>query len=193
MMNLKGSIMAKFVDLTGNRYGRLEVIERAENGANCKARWLCKCDCGNEKVVTRNELNAGDSKSCGCLRQETVLKVRPIGGKKKFIFTDEHQLSRCINSFNKKIEKTDTCWLWTASTTKGYGSFKYKNIRTAHRFSFFVHKGEIENGKLICHTCDNPKCVNPDHLYAGTVFDNANDRKQRGHYGRKQYKSLDVR
>lgn len=61
--------MGKFVDLTGQRFGSLIVIERAENTKNNKAQWLCRCDCGNLTVVQRANLKSGGTVSCGCKRK----------------------------------------------------------------------------------------------------------------------------
>lgn len=65
-----------FVNETGNKYGRWTVIKRVENNYRGNAQWLCKCDCGNEKVVTGIALRSGRSQSCGCLQKE---KVRDLG------------------------------------------------------------------------------------------------------------------
>lgn len=59
------------IDLTGNRYGRLTVVGLAYKKGYTSF-WLCRCDCGNEKIVSRNELRSGDTQSCGCLRRETT-------------------------------------------------------------------------------------------------------------------------
>lgn len=72
--------MSKLVDMTGKRFGRLTVIERAgtyipkDDPDTCRATWLCKCDCGNLTVVIGNNLRAGFTKSCGCLRREESAK-----------------------------------------------------------------------------------------------------------------------
>lgn len=76
----------------------------------------------------------------------------------------------------------DKCWNWTAGPYKEnlYGSFGYngKNYG-AHVFSYLIHKGPT-NGLFVCHTCDNRKCVNPNHLWLGTIEDNRRDMIEKG-------------
>jgi hypothetical protein len=86
--------------------------------------------------------------------------------------------------FWNKVSKTENgCWIWTAGKNgHGYGYFrvsKNKDI-TAHRYSFELSNGPIMDGKIICHSCDVPACVNPDHLFLGTHKDNAIDRNKKG-------------
>lgn len=59
-----------FIDLTGQRFGRLTVIERAENSKSKQARWLCQCDCGNNVIVNSYNLRSAHTTSCGCYRSE---------------------------------------------------------------------------------------------------------------------------
>ena len=78
------------------------------------------------------------------------------------------------------IDKSDNnkCWTWTGTTTKGgYGQVKInkKGIR-ANRLAYELYKGPIPKGMNVCHTCDNPPCCNPKHLFSGTVKDNAEDK-----------------
>ncbi len=93
--------------------------------------------------------------------------------------------------FWKKVNKGegDCCWLWTTGKDReGYGFFWYKNkMIRAHRFVMGVILGKELGNLLVCHTCDNPSCVRPDHLFLGTVSDNAQDmlKKGRGLKGRK--------
>jgi hypothetical protein len=75
------------------------------------------------------------------------------------------------------IEKTDFCWIWKGGKNRrGYGKFQlgYKTL-VASRYSYEIYKGAIKEGMLICHTCDNPSCVNPEHLWQGTGSDNIKD------------------
>lgn len=66
--------MAKCIDLTGKKFGRLTVIKRVTNENNGKLRWLCMCECGNEKQIRGGRLTSGATKSCGCLMREVIRK-----------------------------------------------------------------------------------------------------------------------
>jgi hypothetical protein len=71
--------------------------------------------------------------------------------------------------------------LWTASKNAfGYGKFgQGSKWMLAHRYSWQATNGDIPEGKYVLHTCDNPSCVNPKHLYLGTYKENARDREDR--------------
>lgn len=91
--------------------------------------------------------------------------------------------------FMSKVVKTDSCWLWNAGKNyKDYGNFsvtienKTKTYR-AHRFIYEYINGPIAEGMLVCHSCDTPRCVNPDHLWLGSVSDNAMDCVNKKRHG----------
>jgi hypothetical protein len=95
-----------------------------------------------------------------------------------------------LERFWKYVTKTDTCWLWTGKGRQhfGYGVInsggKNGKIERAHRVSWAIHKGPIPDNLCVCHHCDNPLCVNPDHLFLGTRTDNNRDMNRKGRYDR---------
>ena len=91
---------------------------------------------------------------------------------------------RCTvaSRFAKKIVKTPFCWFWIGARDRdGYGQMSVNNVQQkAHRMSFLLHRGHIPAGMQVLHRCDEPPCVNPEHLFLGTARDNANDRVSKG-------------
>ena len=99
-----------------------------------------------------------------------------------------------IERFLAKVDKTDSCWIWTAAKSKrGYGWFRDGALHQAHRYSFKLFKGDIPNGLLVCHACDVPSCVNPNHLWLGTAKDNTADRDIKGRRPKKYNKNKAVK
>lgn len=91
--------MAKFIDLTGQRFGRLVVIERAANGKYGDAMWLCQCDCGNKKVVRGGDLRRGSAISCTCLqREESSKRLKTHGMSRTRLYRIRRKIiDRCYN------------------------------------------------------------------------------------------------
>lgn len=98
--------METFVNLLGQRFGRLTVMERMPNNAKHQAVWRCRCDCGNEVVVASGHLRSGHTQSCGCLCREKAAEYQYRHGMKGTkLFSVFHTMKdRCYNPNSKKYK-----------------------------------------------------------------------------------------
>src|SRR4051812_1593741 len=91
------------------------------------------------------------------------------------------QPSGAVKVFWSRVQKTKRCW-WFLGTAPGqYGAFSFEGTRyTAHRFSYELFAGVIPSRLFVLHSCDNPSCVRPEHLFTGTNNDNIKDAVAKG-------------
>src|SRR6202035_1883893 len=124
--------------------------------------------CGKPFVTFRSNVLRGNgrfcSTTCGVVHREIPLEHR----------------------FWNEVQKSDHCWTWTGPlTSKGYGKIAVKlhgvwSPILVHRLSYELEYGPIPHNLMVCHHCDNPCCVRPDHLFLGTNDDNIQDKLDKG-------------
>ncbi len=98
------------------------------------------------------------------------------------MFRCRNELTTEFIKNNSSPDKETGCWNWSRYVQSGgYGQVRFGNKQiTAHRASYLVFKGEFCRKLCVCHTCDNPRCVNPEHLFLGTTKDNNDDSRNKG-------------
>lgn len=97
--------------------------------------------------------------------------------------------SRDYHKFMSKVDQKgpNGCWIWMGGVRNadGYGLISLSAVcssKLTHRISFVLHRGPIFNGVCVLHRCDNPPCVNPDHLFLGKEVDNVHDMLKKGRH-----------
>lgn len=135
------------IDLTGQRFGKLVVIERVGSSTHGGSIWMCVCDCGNDTRALSNNLRRGHTRSCGC-----------SAGRG---FTPAQRFWSKVNRGSP-----EGCWVWTgAVTSDGYGQLSVGGkMVSAHRFAYELCREPIPDGLQLDHLCRNRGCVNPEHL-----------------------------
>ncbi len=139
--------MGKFIDLTGQKFGRLIVIQRLENDINDNLRWLCECDCeeGERIIAQGGDLKRGHTKSCGCLRKEITKKI----GKSniKHGYYKNNQSDRIYIIWNNMIQRC------AGLNCKNYRNYSSRRIIVCQRWlkfkNFLKDIGEAPEGLQI--------------------------------------------
>jgi hypothetical protein len=159
----------------------------ARNGTrNGKIRYRKECKKCNSKITIANA-----AKDIIKRRTKAVLYSRTSGKVK--LYPCERCSSPCYKKYKRAfctdmcrfmsyVTVTDNCWIWNGAKNKKYGilNFRNRNSMPAHRMSYILFRGEIPDGILACHTCDNPPCVNPQHIFLGTTQHNTEDMMRKG-------------
>ncbi len=160
--------MTRLIDLTGQRFGRLCVQERQGSDAWKSALWCCKCDCGNECIVSSHNLRTGHTQSCGCLQRERAAKANTTHG---------HRHTRLYGIWNSMVARCHR------KNTKAYPDYGGRGITVCDEwkrdFQAFYDWAMANgyNDTLSIDRKDNDKGYSPDNCRWATTEIQANNKR----------------
>lgn len=134
------------------------------------------CKRGHE-LTAENTYTWGKLRACAQCRADYRVRYKEQGR-----FPEVSTAER----FWARVTKSEGCWIWDVLATNGYGTFMVdRKPYKAHRYAYLLTHNELPDDLHVCHKCDNPSCVNPDHLFLGTRKDNMQDMVAKGrHYSK---------
>lgn len=134
---------------------------------------------------------------CGCGGRTGVIKENhpsrgQVVGQFSLCLPGHHVRKTLRDVFYKYVIKGEGCWDWSGPcTAEGYGRLNFYGDKiAAHRASYEIHHDKIPTGMLVCHACDNPRCIRPDHLFLGDISTNTRDAARKGRLARGENHSL---
>jgi hypothetical protein len=154
--------MPKFIDITGQRFGRLIAVSPAHRAKNKIVYWLCRCDCGGTKVVGGNNLRCGQTKSCGCLQ---------IPGP---VTHGQARVGSHTGAYRSWASMWNRC---THPSQKGYDRYKDRPVCERWQFfeNFYADMGDRPAG-LTLDRIDNHKGYFPGNCRWATYFEQRHNR-----------------